>query len=70
MNFAGRRTNSLWQATFTSRTNWLYHLERSIDLETWLAASPAITGNGAVVTLQDTNPPLSRAFYRVKAQKP
>src|SRR5436189_4090574 len=65
MNFTGLRTNSVWRATFTSRTNWFYTLERSGDLETWLTTSATMNGSGALLTLQDTNSPTNRAFYRV-----
>lgn len=60
---------SVWQVQFTSRTNWLYTLERSANSTTWTNVSSATLGNGAMATLSDTNPPAGMAFYRVRANR-
>jgi hypothetical protein len=59
-----------WQVSFISRTNWLYTLERSTDLLSWLSASTMTAGNGATISWPDTNALASRAFYRVRAERP
>jgi hypothetical protein len=58
------------QIRFRSTTNWLYHLERTTDFQSWQPASAAITGVAGTMTLQDTNPPAVGALYRVQAQLP
>ena len=68
-NFSGVKSNSTWRATFTTKTNWFYALERSADFATWTAASPTNSGTGTTMLLQDTNAAAS-AFYRVKAARP
>jgi hypothetical protein len=55
---------------FRSTTNWLYHLERTTDFASWTPVSAVVPGTGAEMTLQDTNPPPGRAFYRVQARLP
>jgi hypothetical protein len=57
------------QVRFDGRTNWLYSLERTLDFTTWIPAS-GTTGGGSGQTLLDTNEPASRAFYRVRAERP
>jgi hypothetical protein len=69
-DFAGARSNSLWHATFTTKTNWFYSLERTGDFATWAPASVTHSGTGGTLVLQDTNAVASEAFYRVKAVKP
>jgi hypothetical protein len=63
----GPTTNGFWQAQFFAHSNWLYTLERSADLHSWAPASAAAPGNDDFMTLQDTNTPSGRAFYRVHA---
>ncbi len=53
-----------------SDTNWLYVLERTTDFVAWTPASALTPGTGGELTLQDTNPPPGRAFYRVGAHLP
>lgn len=55
---------------FNSTTNWLYTLERTIDFQTWTAVSSPVPGAWPAMTLVDSNPPLSQACYRVKAEWP
>jgi len=69
-NLAGEFTNATWQTQFQSRSNWLYTLERSGDLQNWSAAGSAVPGNGGTILLQDTNSPAAKAFYRVQANRP
>jgi hypothetical protein len=69
-NLAGSFSNAAWQAQFISRSNWLYTLERTGDFQSWTNVSAAMTGNATNLFLQDTNPPASRAFYRVRAERP
>lgn len=63
-------TNSLWTAQFTSRTNWLYTLERTTNFTSWAGVSISTNGNGTNIFLPDTNASLSKAFYRVRADRP
>lgn len=69
-NLSGALRNQVWQVQFASRTNWLYALERTTDFRAWTAVPPVRVGDGATLTLQDTNPPAGGAFYRVRADKP
>jgi len=66
----GGLTNGLWQAQFFAHSNWFCTLERSTDLHSWAAASLTNAGTESLTLLQDTNPPSSRAFYRVRAEPP
>ncbi|MBE0545402.1 MAG: hypothetical protein IH623_29030 [Verrucomicrobia bacterium] len=59
-----------WQVQFLSRSNWVYVLERTIDLATWTEASTATPGDGATLILSDANPAAGPAFYRVRANRP
>lgn len=68
-NFSGVKSNATWRATFMTKTNWFYALERSVDFATWSAASATNSGTGGTMLLQDTSA-LVKAFYRVKAVKP
>jgi hypothetical protein len=69
-NLTGAFGNGVWQVQFTDRTNWLYTLERKVDIAPWSDASPPATGNGTSLVLQDTNAPTGRALYRVRASRP
>ena len=69
-NLSGGFVGALWQVQFTSRTNWLYTLERSVNAAMWTNASLAISGNGTALILSDTNPPTGAALYRVRANRP
>jgi len=70
MNLRGSFSNGFWRAQFLSRSNWLYTLERTADLQAWTNSAVPITGNATNLVLLDTNPPASRAWYRVRAAKP
>jgi hypothetical protein len=59
-----------WQARFLSATNWLYTLERSDDLLVWLPSSSAVAGDGATLSLRDSDVAAEKSFYRVRAERP
>jgi len=69
-NFTGAFTNGVWQASFSSRSNWLYTMERSADFQSWTPVSETASGNGAVLLLQDPGPVSQSGFYRVRATRP
>jgi len=69
-NFTGAGTNVVWQGQFTGRTNWLYTLERTTDLQSWTGVTTGISASATNFLLLDTNPPPDRAFYRVGADRP
>jgi hypothetical protein len=54
---------------FSTKTNWLYVLERSINLSEWRTASVQLAGGATRAVLQDTNEPAPNAFYRVRADR-
>jgi hypothetical protein len=62
--------NGAWQAEFTARTNWLYTLERTQDLQSWSAVSPTRSGMNERLSLADTDAPAADAYYRVRAELP
>jgi hypothetical protein len=69
-NLSGALSNGLWQAQFTGRTNWLYTLVRTTDLNSWSDATTAMPGVEGLLVLSDTNSPASQAFYRIRATRP
>lgn len=69
-NLTGGFAGADWQVQFTSRTNWLYTLERTADLQTWVAATAPTPGNETTLVLTDPNLPAGASGYRVKAQRP
>jgi hypothetical protein len=69
-NLASSFSNRVWLAQFTSRSNWLYTLQRSTNFVSWSDVSIATNGCGTNLFLPDTNPPADRAFYRVRAERP
>jgi hypothetical protein len=66
----GGPTAAGWQVTCLSQTNWLYALERTVDLQIWSVVSPAVAGTGTTLALADPNPPNGSAMYRIKAARP
>jgi hypothetical protein len=60
----------LWEARFTSRTNWVYTLERTTDFQIWTTASATTNGTGEDLSLQDTQAKQNNGFYRVRAERP
>ena len=69
-NLTGAVSDNVWEASFLSRTNWLYTLERTTDLQSWTNVLPVTPGNGTNLLLSDPNPPVGRGFYRVRANRP
>jgi hypothetical protein len=69
-NFTGSFSNGVWQASFSSRSNWVYTLERTADFQSWTGVSASAPGNGALLLLQDSTPLLQNAFYRIRAVGP
>jgi hypothetical protein len=63
-------SQNMWQVQFTSRSNWLYTLERTTDFQTWTSASNPSSGNGNSLILQESQPATGIGFYRVRAQRP
>jgi len=68
-NLSGSFVGALWQVQFASRTNWQYTLERSTDFASWNFLT-AVPGNGGTLTVVDSNPSSTNAFYRVRANRP
>ncbi len=67
-NIAGNFSGGQWQTRFQSRSNWLYTLQRTADFQAWTdAASATATGTNSI--LVDTNPPVGKEFYRVRAER-
>ena len=69
-DLAGAFSNGSWEVQFSSRSNWLYTLERSDDFHSWTNAAAATPGNGLNLVLSDDNAPADKAFYRVRANRP
>lgn len=70
VGMTGGFANGAWQAQFTSRTNWVYSLERTVDFQSWTAVAGPLNGDGTNLTLVDPMPPADHAFYRVRALLP
>ncbi len=66
----GGFANGLWQVQFTGRGNWLYTLERTLDLSSWTAVSSASPPTAGPLSLLDTNAPSAKVFYRIRAARP
>lgn len=58
------------RATFVSQPGWHYVLERTTDFITWEPLIPAVSTEGGLMHLEDTNPSSTAAFYRVNATRP
>jgi hypothetical protein len=69
-NLIGSLTNGVWQAQFIGKTNWLYTLERTSDFTSWTQASSPTGGANGSMSLMDTNVPMPKAFYRIRANRP
>ncbi len=66
-DFSGAFSNGVWEGRFLSESNWTYTLERTSDFQSWSGTSTTLAGNGSQLILQDTNPPGTTAFYRIRA---
>jgi hypothetical protein len=68
--FRGYFSNHQWCAEFKGRSNWTYTLERTTNLPTWVAVVASTSASDGAIVLQDTDPPILGASYRVRAQRP
>ena len=57
---------------FSSVAGAVYSLEykNSLTAPAWLPLGGTVAGNGAVISLGDTNPPAGERFYRLKVETP
>ena len=69
-NLSGNFSNGVWQVQFISQTNWLYTLESTTNFQTWTDVSISTSGSGTNLFLQDTNTPMDKEFYRIRADRP
>ena len=68
---AGGFDGGVWRVEFSSRTNWLYTLQRTSNFVSWVDVSPTVMGSGSALALPETiRATASSVFYRVKAEKP
>lgn len=64
-------SQGVWVVEFEGRTNWLYSLERSLDLRAWAAVGPSLWPTRLTVRLEDPEATTwPAAFYRVRAERP
>jgi hypothetical protein len=56
--------------SFFGQTNWLYTLQRSIDLTAWTSSTPPLPGHAGIVSVTDTNQIAVNVFYRIVAERP
>lgn len=62
-------TNSLLSFNSITGLNYILEYKNSLSDASWIAISGSVTGNGALITLQDTNPPAPASrFYRVRTE--
>lgn len=66
----GAIAGSRWQIQFQGRTNWVYTLERSDDLNQWTPVGLPTLGTGERQTLVDEGALAAKAYYRIKAERP
>ncbi len=69
-NLSGQFVGGEWQAQFLSRSNWIYALERSTDLQGWTTVTNGLAGNGTNLIAADIAPPANESFYRIRADRP
>jgi hypothetical protein len=67
---SGVFSNSTWTVQIACRSNYVYQLERSTNLVSWLPVSTEVTATGTSLDLQDPNPPAGSAVYRVRVERP
>jgi hypothetical protein len=69
-DFHGTFSDSMWQTTFLTRTNWNYILEASENFDSWTSVGTVATGTGGQISLQDASASNFNArFYRINAQR-
>ncbi len=59
-----------WHMRSGSRTNHMYVLERSTDLESWSSLTPGVPGTGTPLLFVDTNAPPENGYYRLFVTEP
>lgn len=59
----------IFDARFSSRTNWHYHLQHTKDLRVWNAVGESVAGTGAELALSHHNKD-ALGFYRICAHRP
>jgi len=69
-NVVGSLSNGVWQVQFTGQAQWLYTLEQTMDFQSWSRASSTVKGSATKTVLVATNAPATRAYYRVRAERP
>lgn len=69
-NLTGALSNGVWRVQFSSRTNWQYTLERTLDFRSWTDVSPRTAGTAGTLILPDNKPLTVAAWYRVRAERP
>jgi hypothetical protein len=69
-NLSVSMNGNIPQIQFTGRTNWLYTLQRTTNLQSWTEVSPATAGVGGTLILSDSNAPSGQSFYRIRADRP
>ena len=70
-NLAIDFSDGQWRANFICQNKWLYALESSTNLINWTQIDSQNSTNANVpMTLTDTNAPGSKAFYRIRADRP
>ena len=69
-DLVGLFVSNQYRASFSSRSNWSYRLERTTDLLSWVAITAVTNGTGGTISLADTNRPAAAGYYRVSAQLP
>lgn len=57
-----------WVVRFLGAAGWRFTLERATGLTNWEPAGLPVTGSAGAQQLEDAAPPLSSAFYRIKAE--
>jgi hypothetical protein len=56
--------------SFFGQTNWLYRLQRSLDLTAWTPSGAPVPGHLGIMSIADTNQPAGNVFYRIAAERP
>jgi len=67
---AGGWSNQVWTIQVACRSNYVYQLERSTNLTSWLPISAEVTAAGTSLDLPDPAPPTGGAIYRVRVKRP
>jgi len=67
---SGGFSNQVWTVHVACRSNYVYQLERSTNLVSWLPISGEVTATASSLELQDPTPPAESAVYRVRVERP